>query len=43
MGAVFSISDSITVFQQGTVIAEVKPEEIRRNKLVIEAYLGEEF
>lgn len=43
MDTVFSISDKITVFQQGTVIAEDKPENIRLNRLVIQAYLGEEF
>lgn len=43
MDAVFSISDKITVFQQGTVIAEGSPEEVRQNKLVVDAYLGEDF
>jgi len=43
VNAVFSISDMVTVFHQGRVIAEDKPEDIRENKLVIEAYLGEEF
>jgi branched-chain amino acid transport system ATP-binding protein len=43
MHVVFSISDTITVLQQGSIIAEGKPEEVRGNKLVIEAYLGEEF
>jgi branched-chain amino acid transport system ATP-binding protein len=43
MHAVFSISDNITVFQQGRIIAEGKPKDIRENKSVIEAYLGEEF
>lgn len=43
MDTIFSISDMITVFQQGSVIAEDKPENIRLNRLVIQAYLGEEF
>jgi len=43
MDAVFSISDNITVFQQGIVIAEGRPEDVRQNKLVIDAYLGEDF
>lgn len=43
MDAVFSISDKVTVFQQGTVIAEGSPEEVKQNKLVIDAYLGEDF
>jgi len=43
MDAVFSISDRISVFQQGVIIAEGKPEEVRNNKLVIDAYLGEDF
>lgn len=43
MDAVFSISDNITVFQQGAVIAEGKPDDVRENKLVIDAYLGEDF
>jgi branched-chain amino acid transport system ATP-binding protein len=43
MDAVFSLSDNITVFQQGTVIAEGNPENVRQNKLVIDAYLGEDF
>jgi len=43
MDAVFSISDRISVFQQGVVIAEGKPEDVRKNRLVIDAYLGEDF
>lgn len=43
MHVVFSISHRITVLHQGSVIAEGIPEEVRGNKLVIEAYLGEEF
>ncbi len=43
MHVVFSVSDRITVLHQGSVIAEGNPDEVRENKLVIEAYLGEEF
>lgn len=39
---VLSISDSISVLHRGTIIAEGTPDEIRRNSLVREAYLGEE-
>lgn len=38
--AVLQISDLITVLQQGRVIAQGSPEEIRNNELVKEAYLG---
>jgi len=43
MNIVFSISHNITVFHQGVVIAEGSPEEVRKDKLVIKAYLGEDF
>jgi branched-chain amino acid transport system ATP-binding protein len=37
---VISISDIITVLNQGSVIAQGKPEEIQKNQEVQEAYLG---
>jgi branched-chain amino acid transport system ATP-binding protein len=40
MEVVFSISDRIVVMNQGTVLADGVPEEIRRNEKVVEAYLG---
>ncbi len=43
MDIVFGISHKITVLQQGTVIADGTPEEIRNNPEVKRAYLGEEI
>lgn len=40
MHVVFSLSDRISVLAQGTVIAEGRPEEVRANPRVQEAYLG---
>ena len=43
MDIVFGISQKITVLQQGTVIADGTPEEIRNDKEVKRAYLGDEI
>jgi branched-chain amino acid transport system ATP-binding protein len=40
MDVVFGISERVTVLHQGRVIAEGKPEEIRRNEEVNMVYLG---
>lgn len=40
MHVVFSLADKISVLAQGTVIAEGKPDEIKGNPKVQEAYLG---
>lgn len=42
MGLVMDISESIVVINFGEKLAEGSPEEIKSNKLVIDAYLGEE-
>lgn len=42
MGLVMNISDNIVVLNFGEKLAEGTPEEIRNNKLVVDAYLGEE-
>jgi ABC-type branched-subunit amino acid transport system ATPase component len=41
MNFTLSLADHVVVMQKGKVIAEGKPASIRRNRKVLEAYLGE--
>lgn len=43
MHAIMSLSDRIVVIDSGRVIAEGDPNEVVRNRKVIEAYLGEDY
>ena len=43
MDIVFKYAQTIRVLSYGKVLAEGKPDEVRRNPLVIEAYLGAHF
>jgi branched-chain amino acid transport system permease protein len=40
MDAVFAAADTLTVLVQGKLFARGRPDEIRRNEAVLEAYLG---
>ena len=40
MDALFELADRITVLQEGRVLAEGAPDEIKGNPKVQEAYLG---
>ena len=42
MRVMMALADRITVMQDGAVVAEGTPDEIQRNRTVIDAYLGEE-
>jgi branched-chain amino acid transport system ATP-binding protein len=42
MRVMMALADRITVMQFGVVVAEGTPDEIQRNRTVIDAYLGEE-
>ena len=42
MDIVFNIAESIMVMSQGSTIVQAKPEEVRKNDRVQEAYLGED-
>lgn len=41
MHAIMTVSDRMLVLDYGALIAEGAPEEVSKNKSVIEAYLGD--
>jgi branched-chain amino acid transport system ATP-binding protein len=43
MDIVFKVAQNVCVLRQGTKLAEGRPEEVRKNPAVIEAYLGSDF
>ena len=40
MDAIFAVADTLTVLVEGKLLAHGKPEDIRRDRAVREAYLG---
>ena len=40
---VLSLCDPVVVFSRGAAIAEGKPDDIRRDPLVLDAYLGDDW
>jgi branched-chain amino acid transport system permease protein len=42
MDAVFAVADTLTVLVQGELLAHGRPDEIRANQAVLDAYLGRE-
>ncbi len=42
MDVVFSLADTISVLHYGTILASDRPDEIRNDQKVKDAYLGEE-
>ena len=43
MGVVMDLSDRVAVLDYGKLLADGTPDEVRRDKTVIDAYLGEEI
>ena len=42
MRVMMALAHSVSVMQNGALIGEGTPAEIQRNRIVIDAYLGEE-
>jgi ABC-type branched-subunit amino acid transport system ATPase component len=39
---VFAVADTLTVLVQGELLAQGRPDEVRANQAVLDAYLGRE-